>query len=301
LRKEVLSHKTIAITGANGFIGSNLKNYFLSQGYYIKCFQRTNIKEQEKRVTFINYDLQLPLSTNDFLNVDILVHCAFATHSNKCKNADEINVNAAERIIEMCRLNKIKIIFLSSFSAHSSAQSHYGLNKLLLENMFDQKRDLILKLGLIVGNGGMFLKIKKLLDNKYIIPLIDNGNHPVQTIGMQDLLKICHVAINKEIVGKYYIAEEKSRTIKSIFLIIREKKSRNLFLPISTKSFIIPHGHPMYHLMPMTDKQIDIRHHHISKEEMEQYEMPSITFKNIYLTAKNIMDKKRKCPFHWGE
>jgi len=234
LRKEVLSHKTIAITGANGFIGSNLKNYFLSQGYYIKCFQRTNIKEQEKRVTFINYDLQLPLSTNDFLNVDILVHCAFATHSNKCKNADEINVNAAERIIEMCRLNKIKIIFLSSFSAHSSAQSHYGLNKLLLENMFDQKRDLILKLGLIVGNGGMFLKIKKLLDNKYIIPLIDNGNHPVQTIGMQDLLKICHVAINKEIVGKYYIAEEKSRTIKSIFLIIREKKSRNLFLPISS-------------------------------------------------------------------
>ena len=56
----------------------------------------------------------------------------------------------------------------------------------------------------------------------------------------------------------------------------------------------------MYHLMPMTDKQIDIRHHHVSKEEMDQYEIPSITFKNIYLTAKNIMDKKNKCPFHWG-
>ena len=201
-----MSHKTIAITGANGFIGSNLKNYFLSQGYYIKCFQRTKIKEQEKRVIFITYDLQLPLSPDDFLNVDILIHCAFATYSTKCKNADEININAAKRIIEMCRLNKIKIIFLSSFSAHSGAQSHYGLNKLLLEKMFDQKRDLILKLGLIVGNGGMFQKIKKLLDNKYIIPLIDNGNHPVQTIGMQDLLQVFHVAVVKGITGKYNIA-----------------------------------------------------------------------------------------------
>ena len=229
-----MSHKTIAITGSNGFIGSNLKNYFLSQGYYIKCFQRTKIKEQEKRVTFTTYDLQLPLSPDDFLNVDILIHCAFATYSTKCKNADEININAAERIIEMCRLNKIKIIFLSSFSAHSGAQSHYGLNKLLLEKMFDQKRDLILKLGLIVGNGGMFQKIKKLLDNKYIIPLIDNGNHPVQTIGMQDLLQVFHVAVVKGITGKYNIAEETPRSLRSIFFIIRKKKSLNLFLPISS-------------------------------------------------------------------
>ena len=76
----------------------------------------------------------------------------------------------------------------------------------------------------------------------------------------------------------------------------------NLFLPTSTRSFIIPHGHPMYHMMPLTDKQIDIRHHHISEEEMQKYEIPSITFKSIYLNAKNIMDKKEKSngPFHWG-
>jgi nucleoside-diphosphate-sugar epimerase len=234
LRKEVLIHNTIAITGSNGFIGSNLKSYFLSHGYNIKCFQRTRLSEQEKGVTFIKYDLQLPLSTDDFLNVDILVHCAFATYSTKCKNSDEININAAERIIEMCRLNKIKIIFLSSFSAHSGAQSHYGLNKLLLEKMFDQERDLILKLGLIVGNGGMFQKIKKLLDNKYIIPLIDNGNHPVQTIGMYDLLRVFHVAVDGGITGTYNIAEERPRSIRSIFFIIRKKKSRNLFLPISS-------------------------------------------------------------------
>jgi len=229
-----LINKSIAITGANGFIGSNLKEYFLVKGFRVKCFQRPKPLVYEPSVSYVRYDLELPLSTDDFLNIDILIHCAYTPYSIKCENADEINAIATARIIEMCRQHMIKIIFLSSFSAHSSTRSHYGMNKLALEKMFDEKRDLIFKLGLVVGNGGMFLKMKELLDNKYIIPLIDNGKQLVQTIGMPDLLEIFNVAIDKGITGIYNVAEERPRSLKNILLIIRNKEARNLFIPISS-------------------------------------------------------------------
>lgn len=229
-----MAHRTIAITGANGFIGSYLKEYFLSKGFKVKSFQRSRLAKHDTDDTLVSYDLQLPLASKDFLKIDTLIHCAYTPYTTKCENADEINIKATERIIEMCRQHKIKIIFLSSFSAHSEAQSHYGKNKLVLEKMFDEKRDLILKLGLVVGNGGMFQKMKELLDNKYIIPLIDSGKQLVQTIGMPDLLEIFNVAIDKGITGTYNVAEEKPRSLKNIFLIIKNKDARNLFLPISS-------------------------------------------------------------------
>lgn len=229
-----MNNKTIAITGASGFIGSHLKEYFLNQGFNIKCLQRSKLTKQESRVTLIKYDLRLPLQTNDFLKVDTLIHCAFIPYSTKNKDADENNAKGTERLIKMCRKHNIKIIFLSSFSAHSGAQSHYGKNKLALENMLDEKRDLILKLGLVIGKGGVFQKIRTLLNENYIIPLIDNGKQLVQTIGIFDLLEIFDAAISKGIIGTYSIGEESSTSLKNIFIISRNKERKNLFLPISS-------------------------------------------------------------------
>jgi hypothetical protein len=74
------------------------------------------------------------------------------------------------------------------------------------------------------------------------------------------------------------------------------KKSGTLFESIA--------GEPIAQLIPLTDKEVIIKNHLISKEEwasISNTANPQFKFFNGYKTAKNIarsMENPKKCPFH---
>ena len=76
----------------------------------------------------------------------------------------------------------------------------------------------------------------------------------------------------------------------------------NLMMPVNNRHFNIEHGHPVYHLLPLTEKEIQIKHQLVTEKELNKYKVRNITFFNTYYKRLSI-DKnkeKSKCPFHRG-
>ena len=232
--------KIISITGSTGFVGSNLKKYFLKLGYHVNCLVREVPILVEENVSYFLYQLERPLSETDFPAASITFHCAFVQYSNTRKNAAEINIYGTKNLIAMCRIKSVKMVFFSSLSAHSAAESNYGRNKLYLETLFDLRKDLILKLGLVVGQGGIFASMEQTIRKSKILPLIDGGTQSVYIVDIEDLMTICKISSENDIVGKFTIGKVLPVTLKKLYLLMGQKINRkNYFVPVPSTFLMI--------------------------------------------------------------
>ncbi len=209
--------RTIAVTGANGFIGSCLVEYFAGKDWQVRALQRKPGATEQNNVTYHQFSLGEPLDEKDFNGIDWLVHSAYQVYSAKNRDADRINREGTNDLIRVCRKNDINIIFLSSFSAHEEAESHYGRSKLEVETLFDLQRDTVLRLGLVLGNAGLFSNTVDITRKLKIIPLIDNGSQPVQILLLDDLCRIIEKLTDSKLSGKYNVATTEIYTIRDLY------------------------------------------------------------------------------------
>jgi hypothetical protein len=76
----------------------------------------------------------------------------------------------------------------------------------------------------------------------------------------------------------------------------------NILLPLEARpSYVINAGQPMAQMIPLSDKDIDIRTHLVSEEDYKnKYSISfSHSFAKGYIRA-NAIKKQKKCPFHFG-
>lgn len=120
--------KKILITGASGFIASNLANRALRKGYRLYLQSRTVTKELEtENYCFINKSFEL-LSPSDFVDLSCIIHLASAGVSpQKASWATLEAVNVAGNLA-MCELAKslnVPLIIAGSFSEYGESGLHY--------------------------------------------------------------------------------------------------------------------------------------------------------------------------------
>jgi nucleoside-diphosphate-sugar epimerase len=182
----------VAITGSSGYIGKHLVSYLLKENYYVLGMQRDTLKET-KKLKFLHYDLLDNVGDDKLKGVDVIIHCAFMEFISDKTNSDLINLNAAKTLISACHKSGVKIIYLSTFSAHEDAQSHYGISKFKLENVFKAAGNTVVRLGIVVSpDGGMFPQMLDTINSSKILPLINGGHQPMQFI---DIKQLCRVII----------------------------------------------------------------------------------------------------------
>jgi UDP-N-acetylglucosamine 4-epimerase len=132
------------ITGAAGFIGSNLSSYLLSQGHSVIGFDNlsTGTMENIQRVqtalsgkfTFIEGDIRDPLKLDAVLNdVDVVVHLAAQVSVPKSLHDPEennaINVDGFSNIITKSAKNRIRQIVYASSCAVYGDNDNLPLNE----------------------------------------------------------------------------------------------------------------------------------------------------------------------------
>ena len=229
------SHSTIIITGSSGFIGSSLVSYFFKLGFQVRAFQRSLPKEKYPSVIYYPFDLA-NVQDQGFAGADYLIHCAYRPIISRQEKKSDTNtdIEGTKKIISLSRKYAIKMVFLSTVSAHSNAKSYYARHKLLAEGLFDTKKDLILKLGLVLGDGGgLFGKIVFSLTNNKIVPLVGGGRQRIQTIALDDLCRIIEIGVNKNIVGNFTIAHPSIITMNELYRkIARCIGVKPLFIPV---------------------------------------------------------------------
>lgn len=223
----------VAITGANGFLGSVLQKHFLAKGWQVRALVRTPGKPK-KNLSYATYDLTQPIDDTILTGVDYLVHAAYVKQTSARSGAFDSNVLGAKQILAASRANKLKKnVFISSMSSHPGAISVYGRQKLRIEKTFNGKQDISLRPGLIIGNGGLVKNLVTFMKKRRVAPLIGGGKQPLQIVSVDDLAIAIDTALTSTASGIYTIAHPTVYQYKDFYKkVARHLHIRVLFLPI---------------------------------------------------------------------
>jgi len=250
---------TILVTGAYGFVGTNLSEYLKSKEYY----RQIALDIQKKEVS--NYDegfIWDDLDQFDFNSIDAIIHLAGKAHDTKnTSQAEEyfkINVGLTQIIFDkFLKSNATKFIYFSSVKAVTDSvknemlteddtpnpQTPYGQSKLkaeeyiLSQELPRGKKIYILRPAMIhgPGNKGNLNLLYKLVLKGIPYPLgaflnqrsftsIDNLNFIIEQLLIQNIPS-----------GIYQIADSESLSTNELIELIAlsiGKKSRILDLPV---------------------------------------------------------------------
>ncbi|MCW3128145.1 MAG: hypothetical protein JWO03_3803, partial [Bacteroidetes bacterium] len=157
-------------------------------------------------------------------------------------DSSEFNIRGTLALEKACHEAGVKFVFLSTMSAHGEAISRYGKHKYDIEQLLDRSKDLIFKLGLVVGKKGLFDTIKTAISKGAFIPLVGSGSQPIQTIAVTDVSKIIEHAVKNKMTGAYTIGTEKVYTLRDLYAAIAArlgKKPTFVSVPYFVVSFAL--------------------------------------------------------------
>ena len=125
---------------------------------------------------------QLGSSLPQLENVDALIHLAH----DRQRTLNE-NIQDARKI---CESFSGRIVFLSSFSAHSNSKSKYGRSKFEMERVFSEFGGVSIRAGIVYGSdvGGVFKQLNHLISILPLIPVPYSGNPLLFTSHIDDLV-----------------------------------------------------------------------------------------------------------------
>ncbi|MBN2829621.1 MAG: NAD(P)-dependent oxidoreductase [Candidatus Cloacimonetes bacterium] len=150
--------KRVAITGANGFIGSSLVKSFTNSGDTVKALMRKNSSQEliddKSLIIEIDYTDKTAL-TAVLSDCDLLIHTAALTKARTWNEFQRTNIDLVETIVEVLNSleHTIHFIFLSSQAAGGMAEkgrlakecdipkplTWYGKSKLVAEQIIKDK------------------------------------------------------------------------------------------------------------------------------------------------------------------
>jgi nucleoside-diphosphate-sugar epimerase len=225
---------TIAITGANGFLGKTLVAYFSNKGWKVVALVRQTPEAQQRNVKYKEYDLSSQLDPKVLNDIDYLVHTAYVKQDRQHPDAYKTNVKAAKNIVIALEKQKFKkCLFVSSMSAHDEAISAYGKQKLAIEKIFNGPNFVSIRSGLIIGNGGLVKQMVEFMRSKHVVPLVEGGKQPLQIVSVDDLAVVIDKVLQSQLSGVLTIATPEVYSYKKLYEAISKKlKIKVLFVPI---------------------------------------------------------------------
>jgi uncharacterized protein YbjT (DUF2867 family) len=189
--------KTVLITGANGFIARHLARTLAGEGWRVIGVSRSGLSLPHVQAMY-RASLEDPLATVLASEpVDAIVHTANASGPDEYR----LNVEGTNRWADEARAAGVQLqILLSSLSASATAVSDYGRAKYALEQRFMNLHEIVLSLGVVIGNGGMYARMSDSLHGA-ITPLLDGGRARIHVLGIDFLCNVIRDCIRQPDAG----------------------------------------------------------------------------------------------------
>lgn len=186
--------KTVAITGASGFVGSQLAERFENGGWSVTRLTRTGRDGSRDAVSFRLGD---EVDPDEFRSrgVTALVHCAYDFKPTTWSAIHGINVEGSRKLFAGAKAGGVeRIVAISTISAFPGCRSLYGRAKLEIEADAAKLGAVVVRPGLVYGPdlshpGGMFGALSASA-RKRVVPLIDGGIHCQYLIHIDDLFEL---------------------------------------------------------------------------------------------------------------
>ncbi len=188
-KQEIL---TITITGANGFVAKNLRN-FLSKNHIkvIAIARKTFQKHHTETVVYSKTLLEKGLQ-NKLRNCDALVHLIGIGKQSSKYNFED-NVDLTKNMIKTCKKSGIKkIIYISGLGVTKNSRSDYFISKYKAEQEIINSglNYTIFRPSYIVGKKDYLSKFILKQIKKGIVIIPGSGKYHLQPIFVEDVAKI---------------------------------------------------------------------------------------------------------------
>jgi nucleoside-diphosphate-sugar epimerase len=224
----------IAITGANGFIGSYLTQFLTQQNFTVRQMGRT--LSPAPQPDFIPFTLGKQFTADALAGCDALVHCAYDFSALGYTAIRKVNVEGTLELFSQARDKGIKkIIYISSTSAFKEAVSDYGKAKFEIEQRAAPFGVIIIRPGLVFDkhNGGIIRALEKFVKKFPLVPIIGKGQQEFYPCHVEDLATLITTILASNIKNNNPIvaASEEKITFKQLMLTLAELHGRSV-LPI---------------------------------------------------------------------
>jgi len=218
----------IVVTGANGFVGKNLRNFLHKNKIKVLGVSRKNFRKHASEVKMTSTNLLEPKLQTKLKNYDALVHLIGIGRQSSKSTFEEINLNLTKNVIKACKNAGIKkIIFISGLGVSKSNQSGYFVSKYKAEReIMNSGLDYtIFRASYIIGKTDYLTKALSKQMKNGIIVIPGSGKYRVQPIFVLDVAKIILEAVN-----------EKKFSKKILDLVGPQKMSFEDFVKLFTKN-----------------------------------------------------------------
>ncbi len=242
--------KNLFITGATGFIGTNLLTKINPEEYEnIYCLGR---KENDliKRLSgnhnfkFIKADISEPEKYAQYLNSsDIVLHLAALTGKAEPEEYFRVNSEGTRSLLGQCLKSRVQqFIFISTIAADFTNIEGYHYAKSKIEAEKNVQRSgipyTILRPAIVIGRGASILVSLLKLAKAPIVPVFGDGSAKIQPIYIDDLVAcILSIIGNKAIENQTLtIAGPEQITMEEFIKVLHDssykKKFRLIHLPV---------------------------------------------------------------------
>ncbi|HSN75076.1 MAG TPA: hypothetical protein VL334_08300 [Anaerolineae bacterium] len=228
---------TVLLTGAGGFIARRLAQTLQAVGMQV-------LGASHSVATLPGYARVFPASLGETLlpalamqPVDVVVHTALATGPD----AYRLNVRGTSRWLDEGRAAGVGLqILLGTLSAEQGALSDYGRAKWALEQRFAAADEVTFRLGVVVGDGGMYARIRSSATRLPATPLLDGGRQLLYVVGIDALCAVLRDVVLSNGAGlrgrAWNLVQPEPVTLRALVEAIQRRSGkRSLLLSVPSK------------------------------------------------------------------
>jgi len=183
----------VAVTGANGFVGKNVRKFLYKNKVRVLGISRKNFGKYSTETKAQSKNLLEQRLQKKLKNYDALIHLIGIGVESSGSTFEEINVNLTKNTIKLCKKSGIKkIIYISGLGVSKNNTSSYFASKYKAEQeIISSGLDYtIFRASYIIGKTDHLTKSLSKQMKKGVIIIPGSGKYQLQPIFVEDVAKI---------------------------------------------------------------------------------------------------------------
>ena len=183
----------VAVTGANGFVGKNVRKFLYKNKVRVLGISRKNFGKYSTETKAQSKNLLEQRLQKKLKSYDALVHLIGIGVESSGSTFEEINVNLTKNTIKLCKKSGIKkIIYISGLGVSKNNTSNYFTSKYKAEQeIINSGLDYtIFRASYIIGKTDHLTKSLSKQMKKGVIIIPGSGKYQLQPIFVEDVAKI---------------------------------------------------------------------------------------------------------------
>jgi len=183
----------VVVTGANGFVGKNVRKFLYKNKVRVLGISRKNFAKYSTETKAQSKNLLEQRLQKKLKNYDALVHLIGIGVESSGSTFEEINVNLTKNTIKLCKKSGVKkIIYISGLGVSKNNTSNYFTSKYKAEQeIINSGLDYtIFRASYIIGKTDHLTKSLSKQMKKGVIIIPGSGKYQLQPIFVEDVAKI---------------------------------------------------------------------------------------------------------------